>query len=247
MAPVYGVPNAAPPNWPNAGATPTPFAAQPTLTVAGPVAQPFPADAARPAPPPGPPAPPSAARQPTAAESQGTAARPLRPGLPPAFDPANYVVVYVGPPPGSLPGQHCIHPGAILPVVYSRQPLEVPPTSFVSVLVIRRPLAHGLHLRLPMQHTLEVSCTPVRPLLRIPATVILGPEHPARPDPIPHKASRWCHLARTPCQPPASSNKPRMMERPHLLLKALILPIFLPANHIHHHRLFPALMGLSNH
>lgn len=53
--------------------------------------------------------------------------------LPPAFNPANYVVVYIGPPPGPQPNQHCIHPGAILPVVYSGQPLDVPPMSYVSV------------------------------------------------------------------------------------------------------------------
>lgn len=46
---------------------------------------------------------------------------------PPASDPANNVVVDTGPPPGPLPGQHCIPPDALLPVVSSGQSLDVPP------------------------------------------------------------------------------------------------------------------------
>ncbi|KAK4127083.1 hypothetical protein N657DRAFT_687434 [Parathielavia appendiculata] len=73
-------------------------------------------------------------RPPAGKSKKSAAPAPQLPrGLPPAFDPANYVVVYIGPQPGPLHGQHCIHPGAILPVVHSGQPIEVAPTSFVSV------------------------------------------------------------------------------------------------------------------
>lgn len=53
--------------------------------------------------------------------------------LPPAYDPAHYFVVYTGPHPGPFPGQHCLPPGTVLPVVYAGQPPRLGPLSYVAV------------------------------------------------------------------------------------------------------------------
>ncbi|KAK4238481.1 hypothetical protein C8A03DRAFT_33517 [Achaetomium macrosporum] len=57
----------------------------------------------------------------------------VQPAILPAFDPANYVILYIGPPPAPLRGHHCLPQGAILPVVLQGQPLEVPPLTYAAV------------------------------------------------------------------------------------------------------------------
>ncbi|KAK3996527.1 hypothetical protein QBC44DRAFT_355680 [Cladorrhinum sp. PSN332] len=60
---------------------------------------------------------------------------PPHPAIPPAFNPAHYVVLYTGPHPGpwEFPGQQCLPPGIVLPIVYANQPVGVGPAGFVSV------------------------------------------------------------------------------------------------------------------
>ncbi|EAQ89333.1 predicted protein [Chaetomium globosum CBS 148.51] len=49
-------------------------------------------------------------------------------------------VVYVGPPPGPMPGQHFMRSGPILPLVHPDQTSDEPPMSFVSVFPSRPPI-----------------------------------------------------------------------------------------------------------
>lgn len=82
---------------------------------------------------------------------------PAYPQIPPAFDPSNYVVLYTGPHPGpwSYPGQHCIPPGTVLPIVYAGQPVELGPPCFVTVYpgppssALTPPAPSGMHNRPP--------------------------------------------------------------------------------------------------
>ena len=65
--------------------------------------------------------------------------------LPPALDPANYAVVYMGPHPGPFPEQpSCLPPGTLLPVVYSGQPLNVPPVTYLAVYPSHTPVSYGV-------------------------------------------------------------------------------------------------------
>ncbi|EGS23646.1 uncharacterized protein CTHT_0003420 [Thermochaetoides thermophila DSM 1495] len=71
------------------------------------------------------------------------------PHIPPESNTANYVVVYTGPPPGPLPGHYPLPPGAVLPVVYAGQPLNVPPLSYLSVYPSPPPVPTGVPPPLP--------------------------------------------------------------------------------------------------
>ncbi|KAK0668121.1 hypothetical protein QBC41DRAFT_394543 [Cercophora samala] len=84
---------------------------------------------------------------------------PAYPQIPPAFNPSNYVVLYTGPHPGpwSYPGQHCIPPGTVLPIVYAGQPVELGPPCFVTVYpgppssALTPPAPNGMHHHRPPQ------------------------------------------------------------------------------------------------
>ncbi|KAK0723974.1 hypothetical protein B0T21DRAFT_351098 [Apiosordaria backusii] len=103
-----------------------PVQAPPVLQVNRPAAQPAPQPGAKPGPQPG-------------AHPQAY------PQVPPAFNPSNYVVLYTGPHPGpwSFPGQICIPPGTVLPIVYAGQPVELGPPCFVTVYPGPAPLTNG--------------------------------------------------------------------------------------------------------